>query len=149
MSKFTDSTGRNWDVAITIGDMRRVKKARPEVDLLNMLVGKEQLIVALNADLELFCDVLFLLLEPQAQAISVTDEMFGTALGGAAIRDAHKAFWESMTSFFTEMGQTELAEAIGKMLITIEHQRMLATERIRQIDHLKICGSLSGNSPAS
>jgi len=60
----------------------------------------------------LLCDVIFVLVKPQADAAGVSDEQFAAALGGDAILAAQTAFYEELVDFFRKLGRTDLAKAV-------------------------------------
>jgi hypothetical protein len=101
MRSFRDNENRQWNVALTIGALKRVK-AEIDVDLLLLDVGDPPLGARLSTDMALVCDVLFVLVKPQADALSppVTDVQFGEGLGGRPRRldsGALRFFPESRT----------------------------------------------------
>ncbi len=71
MHTFNDSLGRTWTVTITVDAIRRVRSLL-DINLLDAIEGK--LIERLVVDQVLLCDILFALVQPEAQAKSITDE---------------------------------------------------------------------------
>jgi hypothetical protein len=98
MPKFTDTTGREWKVEITIATVKRVRNEFNDVDLVNIFDGG--LLQRLANDPVLLCDVLYVICKPQAVERGVTDEQFGEAMGGDTIENATSAFMEGLTAFF-------------------------------------------------
>lgn len=92
MPKFTDSKGREWDVALdvtAVGDL----KARLGLD-----VGSKTFFECV-ADPVRMCDVLFVLVEDQAKAAGVSDRDFGRGLAGDVIEAASDALYEALILF--------------------------------------------------
>ena len=70
------------------------------------------LLTRLGIDVVLLCDVIFVLVKPQADSCEVTDVQFGEALGGKAILDAQTAFYEELVDFFRGLGRKDLVKAV-------------------------------------
>ena len=83
MRSFTDSEGREWQVSVTVGSIRRVRDLLG-VNLSNYLEGEPPLIDRLQRDVVLLGDVLYCLVKPQADERGVSDEKFGSALSAEA-----------------------------------------------------------------
>ncbi|MCA8952907.1 MAG: hypothetical protein KDE27_25580 [Planctomycetes bacterium] len=96
MAKFTDLKEREWVLAITVADIRRVRQ-RLDVDLLTK--DLPALLERLLSDYVLLADVLFVLVEPAAESAGVTDEDFGGALAGDPIEAASIALIEALRDF--------------------------------------------------
>jgi len=99
MRLFKDNAGRAWDVAIDINTIKRVR-ARTQFDLLKIVEGEGNPVLALNDDLEKLVDVMWAICEPQARGQGITDEDFGRALVGEAIGDAFDQLIGGLTDFF-------------------------------------------------
>lgn len=97
MSRFTDSAGRTWTVAINVETVKRVRSLCG-VDLLDIVDGK--LIERLYSDPILLCDVVYAVCKPEADAIKVSDEDFGRAMAGDAIEAATAAVLDDLVDFF-------------------------------------------------
>jgi hypothetical protein len=154
MKPFIDSTGRSWQVHLNVAAVKRVK-ALLGIDLLDLLKtetdGDVPLMTRLAQNVVLRVDVIFAVLKPQAEQAGVTDETFGEALGGEAILAASEAFFEELTSFFREMGRTELASALSKQKTVLAKAGELMRSRIDAIDpeQLLCPGVPSTSSPGS
>ena len=107
---FKDRLDRNWDLTLTISDVRRVA-AETDVDLKD--AGNGQLINELAADPVKFADVLFAIVKPQAEKANVDEQTFGEGLAGDAIDNATTAFLDALVNFFPK-GQRDLLEIILK-----------------------------------
>ena len=91
MHTFNDTLGRTWTVTINVDAIRRVRSLL-DINLLDAIEGK--LLERLVTDPVLLCDILFALVQPEAQAKSVSDEDFGRALGGDVLDHATTALLE-------------------------------------------------------
>lgn len=111
MPTFADNAGRTWTVAVNVDAIRRVRNTL-DVNLLDVVNG--QLLDRLVVDPILLCDVLYVLVQPQAQAQGVSDEDFGRALGGDALDHATTALLEGLASFFPSAKAAVLRKAIAK-----------------------------------
>lgn len=144
---FKDTEGREWSVRIDVATIRRVREA-VGIDLGNVYKDKESL-SRLQNDVVLFCDVLFLICQPQAELRKVDAEAFGTALAGEAIGSACIAFQDALVEFLpperrrlmrqlvdgqrASQAQAELRiqNAINKGMITnLIQEEMAALDRI-------------------
>lgn len=112
MRTFKDTKGRQWELAVNVSAIRRVK-ALAQVDLLEVLGGR--LIDRLLNEPETLADVLFALVRDQAAAQSITSEDFGAGLAGDAIDDATKALLEELADFFPSARRTLLRTALTKV----------------------------------
>src|SRR5690606_36486963 len=97
MRTFKDSEGREWAIAINVATARRVKDLAG-VDLLSASDGK--LLHELADDPMLLANVLWAIVQPQAQSREVSDEQFGQALGGESIDKATTALLQELVDFF-------------------------------------------------
>jgi len=133
MKTFTDSTGKTWTLSLTIDAAKRVKGLLG-VNLLDLTAGEPPLLTRLGTDVILLCDVLYCMVKPQADTAGVTDEQFGSALGGEAILAAQTAFYEELVDFFRKAGRGEVARAVEtqRRLIDLTVQRI--ETRIEQMD---------------
>lgn len=122
MRPFTDVRGDKWDLALTIGDIARVK-AELSIDLLEPGLTRDgqvpgekgdppPLAALLRSDFLLFYDVLRVLLEPEAEARGVDPREFGRRLSGDSLHQAHEAFFAEWESFFRQLGLEHLATVI-------------------------------------
>jgi hypothetical protein len=70
MKTFTDNMDRKWNVEIVYQTIRRVRDAL-KVNLAEPDEGETPLASRLQSDLCLFCDVLYVICKPQADALNV------------------------------------------------------------------------------
>lgn len=180
MHTFNDTKGRTWEINLTIGAVKRVKQAL-DVDLLDPLSELSQpdtgdkpdlsvdllaqtslermpLLTRLQADVVLLIDVIFVLVQPQAKELDVSDEQFGEALGGDAAYAAYDSFMCEWQAFFLQLRRETAAKAISRSMamvaaedkksvamveqateaveILMENQRAKATKKIKNLGAL-------------
>ena len=153
MRVFKDNAGRSWSVCINVDAIKRVRKLL-DVNLLEIASG--QLIEQLANDPVLLCNVLYVVVKPEADAQKISDEDFGRAMAGDAIEHATTAFLEELVDFFPSGRRRVLAKAMGKLrtlqsrLLTLAEEQLDSPQIDAQIETaLKNSGNLSGNSPAT
>jgi hypothetical protein len=156
MKPFTDSAGRTWEVTVNVGAVRRVRDTLG-VDLMDVAGG--DLLDRLADDPVLLVDVLYVLVKPQADAKSVSDEDFGRAMVGGVIDEAASALMKELLDFFPS---AQRARALAKMLRKMEEQQAAVTAAVAALKPLSEAeaatetprqeagrpGDSSGNSPA-
>jgi hypothetical protein len=134
MKTFKDNAGRTWTLSIDVAALKRVRGV-VGVDLLKLMDDDPPLIARLATDIVLLCDVVYALAKPQADALGVTDEEFGAALGGDAISCMHEAFYDELVSFFLSLGRKDIVKAVSA-------QRRLILQGIKaaemQIDRINV-----------
>jgi hypothetical protein len=155
MPHFHDTTGRRWTIDITFDTLRRVK-AECEINLAELVgdgQGQATQLTRLGGDVVLLIDTIYVIVQPQADALDVTDEDFGRALGGDAIAAAATAFWESLADFSRSLGKTDQARAIEKQTEIIRAATEATTEAIDRLDAAaevrRALGDSGSSSPAS
>jgi len=169
MHTFTDTAGRCWELALTIGAAKRVKGLLA-VDLLDLSAGNPPLVTRLHTDVMLLVDVIWAVLKPEADARGVSDEQFVAALGGEAAWNAYLAFAGELEDFFRQFHRPDLERtvAVNRRLMQADAERLAAaTDRMaavaekqadREIEKAmagieaagdSISGSGSTSSPAS
>ena len=117
MQIFKDRDGREWQVVLNVFQMKRIRAALG-IDLVNVItldkegVVKVDMIDRIANDPCLLVDILWVLVEEQAKAISVTDEQFGAALAGESIENATRAFLDELVDFFPGAKRLFLKKAV-------------------------------------
>jgi hypothetical protein len=129
MRTFRDNADRQWNVEINVGALKRIKAALG-VDLLALDVGDPPLGARLTTDMILVCDILYVLVAPQARLLEppLTDEAFGEGLGPEGYAEGHTAFQQELIDFFRKAGRPELAKMLAAHAKLVE----LATEQVAQ-----------------
>lgn len=113
MSKFTDATGREWAVGLTVGLLRPLRGIGFGLDeLKGTAVG-----TLAYAEPEKLVELAWLLCEPQADKAGVTPEQFGAAFDGDALDNFADAFMEAVLSFFPSLRRLGPALAAKRAVI--------------------------------
>ncbi len=154
MPHFTDTAGHRWNLALSVGTVKRVRELSG-VDLLTIL-DKPQALVDLASDPVRFVDVLFIVIKPQADQIGICDEAFGESLDGETVEAATDAFLEALVDFFPGARKTTLKRVLDRAKGTARLaegalQKALDDGTIDQAisEALAGVGTLSSNSPAA
>ena len=167
MKSFTDAAGRSWGLSVNVTSMQRVKDEL-SVDLMEMIVGDGDLMGRMDRDPCLFCNVIFVLIKPEADKAGVTDAQFGEAMYGDFMNGAAEAFADELMDFprapelrknlrttheKAEKLRKRGAELIAKKLENPEMDskltEMLEEEMDKAVNNIlrEMGGVLSGNSP--
>ena len=154
MHTFQDTQGRTWSVTINVDAIRRVRSLL-DINLLDAIEGK--LLERLVTDPVLLCDILFALVQPEAEAKQVTDEDFGRALGGDVLDFATTALLEELVDFFPSGKRTVFRKALEKLKKLEGIALETATKRLESNELeqkmtaalASMPGNLFGNSPDS
>lgn len=139
MPQFTDINGRDWQLRITVADVRRVRDATG-IDIGKILDKDCQPLDDLASDVCKMVDVLYVLCKPQADKLGMTDEQFGESLAGDCIEHACYALLEAIAYFFpsrqrdlvltmlamTKQSQETAEKALTDMLSRSDLQELLA-----------------------
>jgi hypothetical protein len=115
MRVFKDAKGREWEVALTVGSIRRVRD-NLKVDLLDPMEGTPPLATRLFLDMVLLGEVMYWVCYPQMQSRGVDPDSFGDAMGGAEGKAAYEAFFEELMDFFRLRGRPEIVRTIAANL---------------------------------
>lgn len=110
MSTFTDAKDRQWTIAVTVGDIKRVRN-EAKIDLGD---PTPETMERLATDPVLLVDVLWSLCSVQAKERGVSDEEFGRALVGDPIDAATEALIEAVVDFFPGQRRSLLRRANAK-----------------------------------
>ncbi|MBI9017373.1 MAG: hypothetical protein JEZ07_08955 [Phycisphaerae bacterium] len=133
MRIFSDTTGRQWQINMTIGSVKQVK-ALTGYDLLELDKGDRPLLATLRTDIMAVCDVIFALVKKQAEEAGISDEQFAEALGGNAIVVAQDAFWDELEDFCQSLNRQHLAKAIQAMGKTVNLAYQKISQQVDQLD---------------
>ena len=158
MRTFTDNAGRDWQVAVNVDAIKRVKGLL-DVDLMEAV--NAELLGRLADDPVLLCDVIYCVCKPQADERSVSDEDFGRAMAGDAIDAATTALLEDLVDFFPKRRRELLGKALMKLralenrafeaaaarLDSGELERRMEAELAKADDELATHGEPSTDSP--
>lgn len=152
MHTFTDVQGRSWSIEITVATLKRIR-AVAGVDLLDVAGGT--LFERLVADPVLLGDVLFAVVKPEADALHISDEMFGRALAGDVIDHATTALLEEIVAFFPTPRRRVLDKVMTKLAAWRTQALQVAEQRLDDpmlasaVERVIAAGDSSGSAPAS
>ncbi|MEX2188443.1 MAG: hypothetical protein WD875_16665, partial [Pirellulales bacterium] len=105
---FKDTNGREWLVTLNVAQVKRVRE-RLRINLADLQEGD---LLSRLADPVTLVDVLFVLVQPQADEINVSDEQFAAGLGGDTLTAASTALLEALCDFFPEPQRTLLRKVL-------------------------------------
>ncbi len=128
MRTFKDTAARTWSLSLNISVAKRLRDEL-KIDLFDENVGET--IARLSGDPVLLADVLFLMVKDEADAKNITDEDFGSALGGDTITTATDSFLEELIDFYPEKKRAILQGLLSKIN---QAEERLMTETIEMID---------------
>ncbi len=149
-----------WEVKINVGSIKRVK-GLCEIDLLDAVKDKGELLSRLIDDPVLLCNIVYALCEKQAAEKNITDEQFGEAMAGDALEQATTALLEELVDFFPSRRREVLRAALEKMNQAQEKIADLALARLNDPELDKridaaieaamggVSGTISGDAPVS
>ena len=101
MHNFKDATGRNWEIVVNVGAVKRVRTlCGVDVLAISDFVEDRDKDLRFLTDPVLLVDVLYVICKNECDARHVSDEEFGRALVGDAIAEASVALLEELIEFF-------------------------------------------------
>ena len=145
MRTFTDTAGREWQLNITVGAVKRVREAT-DVLLPSLFDDDLTPLGEFVADYIKVVDVLWAVCKPQADAIDINAEQFAESLGNDSLGKATEALVRATIDFFTSPEQrTSLHQTIDKVLATTNQVQILAgakvTEMLTELDPAQLAQS--------
>lgn len=145
MRRFTDTTGRDWHLVLTIGSAAAVKSALG-VDLLAPEAGDPPLLQRLAQDDLLLGSVIAELLTGQMTERKMTAADVSAAFDGQTMAAASEAFYAELVDFFQSRGRRERARMVSRTQELMAKAQAMA---LAQIEAVQIPGLPSGDSPGS
>lgn len=154
MQTFKDTAGRTWTIAVDVDGIRRVRTALQ----INLVSAKfADVLQQLLDDPVVLCDVIYVLVTPQADALKLSDIDFGRAMAGDALENGAKALLEEIALFSPNRRDRERILKVLKTLYQLaemkrdeaDGQMDEAAETLLKQSENQIYGRSSGNSPAS
>jgi hypothetical protein len=124
---FVDGKKRQWEVAVTVATLVRAKSLLG-VDLLTIIDKDSPLLARLIEDPVLLCNVLYVAVKEQADALKITDEDFGGGLSGDTLNDGTRAFLEGLACFFRSTTKRTALKAVTKAVFAAEDRLTKALE---------------------
>lgn len=166
-NSFQDTRNREWRLALNFSLAKRLRDVTG-LDFVNYQDGKA--LLAVHDSDERLVQVLWLMCEAQANESGVTEEEFGSGLGGDALEQAIGALEEALVNFSRPArrqamqairdkahelvaAQTKLVESkirSPQMTKLLETKLAEASSQIdRQIEQASTSGNLATSAPAS
>ena len=158
MAAFVDGKKRSWEVSVSVTTLVKAKSLL-DIDLLTIIDKDSPLLVRLIEDPVLLCNLLYVTVKEQADALKITDEEFGRGLSGDTLNDATRAFLEGLACFFRSTTKRTALKAVTKAVFAAEdrltkalEERVASGEIDRAAEEAVIsaqrsAGSSSGGSP--
>lgn len=119
---------KKWRVELDIGTARRLSKDIEwdiwNQDNLNVLFKAEEIETQIN--------ILWVIIEEQAQTRNIDEAEFAKRLGGEADVAAHNALVEAIRDFFQGRGAVELARAVEKQEEMVQKAHRKAETKITE-----------------
>lgn len=106
MAEFTDTKGDRWGVAVTYGDVQRVK-TECGLDLTALFDEDMKSLARLHSDFGLMVSVAFCLCKEQAAGREVSAEGFAARMGGDTLGQVADAIVEATIDFFPDASRRE------------------------------------------
>ena len=147
MHTFSDTQGRPWTITLNVDAIRRVRSVL-NINLLDAIEGK--LLERLITDPVLLCDILFVVIQPQAITHGISDEDFGRSLGGDVLDVATTALLEELVDFFPSAKRTVFRKALIKLKQLETLAIETATQRLESSElEERMKAAISGTQAAS
>ena len=127
MAVFVDGKKRSWEVSVTVTTLVKAKSLL-DVDLLTIIDKDSPLLSRLIEDPVLLCNLLYVTVKEQADALKITDEEFGRGLSGDTLNDATRAFLEGLACFFRSTTKRTALKAVTKAVFAAEDRLTKALE---------------------
>lgn len=145
MASFKDMQGREWQVNINIGLVKKLQAA--SINILEMDKGEPPLMQRLATDIVLIVDMLYVLCQAEAEKRSVNPEQFAEALGLDSIQPAREALMQALSDFFRCLKRNDVVKILKKQDELLEQAIVKAGEEIDNLD-LEAPGKQSTSSQA-
>ena len=150
---FTDSTGHEWHVEITLADVKRVSKTLGINLATDALEGNESgespFLMTLATDIIALVDMLYVLIKPQCDELGLDDEQFAQRLTPESLPDLYGAFFNSLQIFFAGLKKEAVVAAIQKTIDTVREGDKQIAKHVLRVDPKKlISGALSTSGQA-
>ncbi len=127
MPVFIDGKKRQWEVSVTVTTLVKAKSLL-DVDLMTIIDKDSPLLTRLIEDPVLLCNLLYVTVKEQADALKITDEEFGRGLSGDTLNDATRAFLEGLACFFRSTTKRTALKAVTKAVFAAEDRLTQALE---------------------
>ena len=125
MATFTDELSREWKLALTVIELKKLK-TEFQIDLAEFAGSGSTVFVRLASDPILLVDVLSCLLEEQIKKLGLDEKQFAAGIFGEGIERATSALVEAVINF----SKPQEGRIIRAMWNKVQATRELATERV-------------------
>ena len=111
-AKFTDEAGREWTLRLNFSLVRHIRDTLG-IDLID-LKGQGEALAKMADNMAILVDTVYLMVEPQCKARSVSDVEFGEGLAGDCFERMRQALLESIINFTPpqDRGASTMIQAI-------------------------------------
>lgn len=128
MASFKDKNGKEWTIKL---DSPKIRQIREDCNGLDLVDGDGKSYDQLYDDPLLLCDVLWILVKPQADLANIQGEQFFEAVTGDAFDEALKAILKAITDFFPSQRRALLETVAAK---NAKIREMGITRAIQKLD---------------
>jgi len=144
---FADSSGREWQLSLTLGSAREIRD-RLSIDILQPESGDPPLIQRLCTDELLLGETILVLLAKQIEGRGLTDDDVRASFDGATLGRAVDAFYAELVDFFRSRGRTDRARAVETSARLVAAGVRLAEARMAEIDTDRIVAAAETARPS-
>lgn len=130
MREFKDDMGRSWSVHVSCGSLKRVE-ARAGFDLADVSNGKA--VELFSGSTTHLLDVLWPLVESQAQQRDIDEGSFGEGLRGDCLAEATAVLKEELLSFFPSARRKLMQRLLARMDKIVEEMSEQAEQAIESV----------------
>lgn len=134
MATFTDNKNRSWPIEVDTLVIRRVASRLDGLRIDRLYEDGAKGMFELVGDPLRLCDLLWVLVEPEAVKRGISDEEFGRALAGDALDAAAVAFQGALADFFPSQRRTVLTALLAKGQ---ELQTAAVADALKAIDGIR------------
>lgn len=128
LAQFADQRGRTWRLDLNYSLAKRLREVTT-LDFVNYQDGKA--LLAIHDSDEKLVQVLWLMCEPQAVAANVSEEEFGSGLGGDALEQGIEALEQALINFSRPARRQAMQAIRDKAHELVEAQTELTATKIR------------------
>lgn len=134
MHRFKDSAGNEWQLSVTAWTLKDVRE-KTSILLTTLVEENCQLLIELHRDPVLLADILWVMIEEQAEKKQITVRQFSESFGGDMVSAARNALIEATIDFFDDPEtRAGTREVLRKTMQIAEKMRTGAIEKIANLD---------------
>ncbi len=110
MPAFTDNEGRRWSVRVSLGALRDLEEAAPQLGgVLAAIADRDRLREQVLGRAEIVAQALYFAVREEAERRNVAPDDFERSVSGAALGDACQAFFDALLECFPPPAESEAA----------------------------------------